>query len=74
MRIWLSIFWLLASAGVAGAGTVNLSEVQYDWPSSDDGKVFVELYGPAGFDLTGYSVVGVNGYGERVRVDSRSPR
>lgn len=63
MRTWVTIFVLVASAGVAAAGTVNISEVLYDWPSSDDGKVFVELYGPAGLDLTGYSVVGVNGYG-----------
>jgi hypothetical protein len=63
LRISILLAVLVASAGVASAGTVNISEVLYDWPSSDDGRVFVELHGPAGFDLNGYTLVGVNGYG-----------
>jgi hypothetical protein len=63
MRNWICLILLLAGCRIAAAGTVNISEVQYDWPSSDDGHVFVELFGPAGFDLTGYSLVGVNGSG-----------
>jgi len=51
---------LLLSAGSAAA-TPLLSEVYYDAPGSDDGAVFVELAGPAGFALDGWWVEGVNG-------------
>ena len=39
---------------------VVISELYYDSPGSDT-DVFVELHGPAGTDLTGYSIVGVDG-------------
>ena len=45
----------------AAAATPLLSEVYYDAPGSDDGTVFVELSGPAGFVLDGWVVEGVNG-------------
>ncbi len=44
----------------AGA-TPLLSEVFYDAVGSDDGKVFVEISGAAGTDLSGHSIEGVNG-------------
>lgn len=50
----------LLSTGSAAA-TPLLSEVYYDAPGSDDGAVFVELSGPAGFVLDGWWVEGVNG-------------
>ncbi len=50
----------LLAAGSASAMPL-LSEVYYDAPGSDDGAVFVELSGPAGFVLDGWLVEGVNG-------------
>jgi|GEM_PF-2852281 len=41
--------------------TVLISELVFDSPGSPDNDAFVELWGPAGTDLTGFSVVGVDG-------------
>ena len=49
------------AAGAAGAGPIKISEVLYDASGSDDAKVFVELFGPAGLGLDGYTLEGVNG-------------
>ena len=38
-----------------------ISEIYYDAPAADAGRVFVELHGPAGFDLTGLELQGING-------------
>ena len=48
---------------VAGAATALplLSEILYDAPGSDDGIVFVELWGAPGTDLSGFTLEGVNG-------------
>jgi hypothetical protein len=45
----------------AHAALVSISEVFYDASGSDDGQVFVELYGPAGHSLDGHVLEGVNG-------------
>lgn len=50
----------LLSLGTLSAQVV-INEVYYDAPGSDNGQVFVELYGPAGTDLTGWSIVGIEG-------------
>ncbi len=42
--------------------SVIISEVFYDADGGDNGKVFVELYGTAGTDLDGWSLVGINGF------------
>ncbi len=52
---------LLCAASPAAAGALLLSEVYYDAPGSDQGQLFVELYGPAGCVLDGYTLEGVNG-------------
>jgi hypothetical protein len=52
---------LLLHASSVCAATIRLSEVLYDAAGSDDGGVFVELHGPAGLDLTGFVIEGVNG-------------
>jgi hypothetical protein len=58
---------LLASAllalgtGGPAAALPLISEVLYDAAGSDDGAVFVELYGAAGSSLDGYVLEGVNG-------------
>ncbi|MBT9558309.1 MAG: right-handed parallel beta-helix repeat-containing protein [Myxococcales bacterium] len=49
-----------ACAPKAPPGTAIISEVLYD-DASDDTTGFVELKGPPGLDLTGFSLVGVNG-------------
>lgn len=48
-------------AAAAAAGTVVISEVLYDAAGSDDGKGFVELYGPGGTSLSGYTLTALNG-------------
>lgn len=63
-----------ASGGAGGNGDVSiaanrnrpnvlvLNEVLYDVTGSDtDGDVFIELYGDAGGDMTGYNLIFVNG-------------
>ncbi len=52
---------VLLPAAPAAALPVRISEVLYDAVGSDDGKVFVELFGPAGLDLAGHTLEGVNG-------------
>lgn len=61
-RFALALFLVLAAPAVARAG-VTISEVLYDADGPDDGKTFVELFGPAGFSLSGWSLEGVNGAG-----------
>lgn len=52
----------LAALPSASAGALPLlSEVLYDATGSDDGAVFVEIYGVPGTALDGWSVEGVNG-------------
>jgi hypothetical protein len=61
-RLSLAVCLLtLGAPAVAAALPLLLSEVLYDAAGSDDGKVFVELYGPSGLDLAGFTVEGVNG-------------
>ena len=43
------------------AGAVQISELLYDAIGSDNGTVFVELYGEPGTSLEGWRVEGVNG-------------
>ncbi|NEZ03924.1 hypothetical protein G4Y73_07140 [Wenzhouxiangella sp. XN201] len=50
----------VAQEGVAGSAWIN--EFHYDNDGTDSGE-FVEVAGPAGLDLTGWSVVGYNGNG-----------
>jgi hypothetical protein len=57
--------WLAGLAGLvlsanAGAGTL-ISEVLYDAAATDNGNVFVELYGSPGTVLDGLILEGVNG-------------
>ena len=51
-----------AALGSSSArGLPLLSEVLYDATGTDDGTVFVELYGAPGTSLEGWSIEGVNG-------------
>lgn len=49
-----------AQSGGTGSGEPWINELHYDNDGGDVGE-FVELAGPAGFDLTGYVLAGVNG-------------
>lgn len=51
----------LVAAPPAGAVSLGISELLYDAEGADDGRVFVELYGTRGLDLTGFTLEGVNG-------------
>ncbi|MCB9882033.1 MAG: lamin tail domain-containing protein [Planctomycetes bacterium] len=51
---------VFALVGLAQAQVV-INEVYYDAPGGDDAQVFVELYGPAGFDVSGYTIQGTEG-------------
>ncbi len=60
-KLWgLPLLVALLGAPPAAALPV-LSEVFYDAVGTDDGLVFVEIYGEAGTDLDGLSVEGING-------------
>lgn len=49
-----------AQAGGTGNGLPWINELHYDNASADVGE-FVEIAGPAGLDLSGYTLTGVNG-------------
>jgi hypothetical protein len=49
------------ASGARSAAAVQISEVLYDATGSDNGKVFVELWGAPGTSVTGYTLEGVNG-------------
>lgn len=53
---------ILASVSTVGAQTVFINEIHYDNSGSDTGEAF-EIAGPAGTNLTGWSVVLYNGSG-----------
>jgi hypothetical protein len=57
----LSAALLAAAALPPRAAAVQLSEVLYDATGTDNGKVFVELWGLPGTSLEGYTLEGVNG-------------
>ena len=57
--IAISIF--LCAGSPAAAGSLLLSEAFYDAAGSDQAQLFVELYGPAGCVIDGYTIEGVNG-------------
>jgi 5'-nucleotidase len=58
-RFLLACFSLVASSLAAAQG-VRFSELHYDDIGVDDGER-IEVAGPAGFDLSGWSVVLYNG-------------
>ena len=53
----LALGWLLASP----AGAVQISELLYDAVGTDNGNIFVELWGAPGTSLDGWHIEGVNG-------------
>ena len=61
MGALLAALFALAHAPGAYAASLWISEVLYDAASSDDGLVFVELWGTPGLPLDGWLIEGVNG-------------
>ena len=57
---------LLALAPAPALGLPLLSEVFYDAVGSDNGKVFVEIFGEAGSPLDGFTIEGVNGANDAI--------
>jgi len=60
IRFVCSLFLFTLTMQAAHAALV-ISEVVYDAVGTDNGFLFVELYGTPGSDLTGHSLQGVNG-------------
>jgi len=54
---------VIASLWIAAAAqaSVVIQEVLYDGPGTDSDDVFTELSGPPGMNLSGWSLVGING-------------
>lgn len=48
------------------SATPVIQEVYYDQPSTDGSEVFTEIYGTAGFDLTGWRLDAINGNNDSV--------
>jgi hypothetical protein len=59
-RVLVALALLLGPPSTAAALPL-ISEILYDADGSDDGSVFVELYGPPGTVLDGLTLEGVNG-------------
>jgi hypothetical protein len=73
MKTRMKTLWglspLISLFGAVQAGALPvLSEVFYDAVGSDDGFVFVEVYGEAGTNLDGLTIEGINGSGGGVTV------
>ncbi|MBK8949243.1 MAG: lamin tail domain-containing protein [Flavobacteriales bacterium] len=56
------LFAALLAAGALSAQTVFINEIHYDDASTDSGEG-VEIAGPAGTDLTGWTIIPYNGSG-----------
>ncbi len=63
----LRVFLLLCLMAQVAVGQVMINEVLYDTQGTDDTSImYTEIYGPAGTNLAGWSLVGVNGNGGAV--------
>ena len=60
-RVLLAALFALVHAPRAYSAPLWISEVLYDAAASDDGLVFVELWGTPGLPLDGWLIEGVNG-------------
>lgn len=62
IRKFIAVLFAVAISLSAQAQVIN--EVLYDTQSTDDPNLlYTEIWGPAGTDLTGWSLVGINGNG-----------
>ncbi|MDD5088246.1 MAG: T9SS type A sorting domain-containing protein [bacterium] len=68
-RKWLTglVFALSVVLAAGASAQVVINELLYDTIGDDDPNLlYVELWGPAGTDLTGWSLIGINGNGGTV--------
>ncbi len=64
MRKWFVFVTMLCLLAPLAFGQVMLNEILYDTIGDDDTSImYTEIYGPAGTDLTGWTIVGINGNG-----------
>jgi len=61
IKLGAALLLLLTPVAPVAAGTLTISEVFYDATATDDGQVFVEIWGESGTDLAGVFLQGVNG-------------
>ncbi len=62
--LWLACLTALFLIVSISSAQVMINEILYDTAGDDDTSImFTEIYGPAGTDLSGYSLVGINGNG-----------
>lgn len=71
IKATLATLAVAAFATTAGAQSLSLNEFVLNDSSTDDHE-FVEICGPAGFDLTGYSIVLIEGEGSSTGLIDRN--
>lgn len=59
--IFVTLACFMLVSGAQGA-IISIQEVLYDGPDGDADDVFTELFGSPGTSLTGWSLVGINGF------------
>ncbi len=60
--LWLACLTALFLIVSISSAQVMINEILYDTDGSDDTSImFTEIYGPSGTDLSGYTLVGLNG-------------
>ena len=60
--LWLACLTALFLIVSISSAQVMINEILYDTQGTDDTNImFTEIYGPGGTDLSGYSLVGING-------------
>lgn len=58
---FIATFFVSVLIALPAQSSVVIQEVLYDGPGTDADDVFTELFGTPGLDLTGWSLVGING-------------
>ena len=58
---FIATFFISTLMALPAQASVVIQEVLYDGPGTDADDVFTELFGTPGLDLTGWSLVGING-------------
>lgn len=63
-KVFIGLVILCLGVATAANAQVMMNEFLYDTQGTDDLTImYVEIYGPAGTNLSGYSLVGINGNG-----------
>ncbi len=59
----LLVLLVVCFCGATAVGSPVIQELYYDSPSTDTDNVFTEILGTPAMDLTGWSLIGINGTG-----------